>query len=376
MALFYSAIFVVLGVSLPYFPLWLKGRGLSAFEIGLVTSVPLFVRIIATPAIGIAADRRQSVREIVVLAGIVGLLSACALMVSHGVLLIMLLFTVFQISSMAMMPLAEVAAMQGVRDKGLDYGRMRVWGSVSFIAANIGGGWIIATSGNWTILPILIFGSALALLAGWFLPDGRKTSEAARKYNWRDMREALGQRGLPLIMLAGGTIQAAHAVYYAFSAIHWQAQGIDGRWFGFLWGVGVVAEVVLFIYAGHVLRRIGAIAMMGIGAAGSVLRWGLMAIDPSFGVLVGLQLLHGLTFGATHLGTVHAIQERVRPDQAASAQAMHSALSSGILMGLTMMLAGVLYGSLQGLSYVAMMVLSLVGWALVGWAAVKQRRQT
>jgi PPP family 3-phenylpropionic acid transporter len=176
---------------------------------------------------------------------------------------------------------------------------------------------------------------------------------------------------LLLIMLAGGIVQASHAVYYAFSAIHWQAQGIDGRWFGILWGVGVVAEVVLFAYAGRALARVGAVTMIGIGAAGGILRWGLMATDPSFAVLLGLQLLHGLTFGATHLGTVHAIQERVGADRAASAQALHSALSSGVLMGLTMMLAGSLYGAFQGVSYLGMMVLSVVGLALILWVAYR-----
>ena len=365
-ALFYSAIFVVLGVSLPYFPLWLKWQGLNAFEIGLVTSVPLFIRIAATPMIGFAADRARSVRRIVVIAAAFGLLSACVLMASVGVWMILLFFTLFQISSLALMPLAEVAAMQGVREKGLDYGRMRLWGSVAFIAANIGGGLVIAEFGNNTIMPVLIGGSVLSLAAAWYLPDRPEAAQnPIQKLNWRDIKAALRHRGLLLIMMAGGVIQASHAVYYAFSAIHWQAQGIDGRWFGILWGVGVVAEVVLFAYAGRALLRVGALAMIAIGAAGGIVRWGVMAVDPSFAVLLVLQLLHGLTFGATHLGTVHAIQERVGADQAASAQALHSALSSGVLMGLTMMLAGSLYGGFQGLSYLAMMGLSIVGLGLV-----------
>ncbi|MFY0611649.1 MAG: MFS transporter [Hyphomicrobiaceae bacterium] len=369
-ALFYSAIFVVLGVSLPYFPLWLQWQGLTPVEIGLVTSVPLFVRIAATPMIGFAADRAQSVRRVVVIAAAFGLLSACILMFSAGVWMILVFFTLFQISSLALMPLAEVAAMQGVRQKGLDYGRMRLWGSVAFIVANIGGGWIIAAYGNATILPILIAGSVLSLAAGWYLPDRREVASKRReKMNWRDVQDALKHRGLLMIMLAGGVIQASHAVYYAFSAIHWQAQGIDGRWFGVLWGVGVVAEVVLFAYAGWVLARIGAVAMIAIGAIGAVIRWALMAVDPSFAVLFVLQLLHGLTFGATHLGTVHAIQERVGADRAASAQALHSALSSGVLMGLTMMLAGRLYGNYAGMSYLAMAGLSLIGLALTVWVA-------
>ena len=117
-ALFYSAIFVVLGVSLPYFPLWLKWQGLNAFEIGLVTSVPLFIRIAATPMIGFAADRAGSVRRIVVIAAAFGVVSACVLMASVGVWMILIFFTMFQIASLALMPLAEVAAMQGVRVEG------------------------------------------------------------------------------------------------------------------------------------------------------------------------------------------------------------------------------------------------------------------
>jgi PPP family 3-phenylpropionic acid transporter len=365
-ALFYSAIFIVLGVSLPYFPLWLKWQSLTPFEIGLVTSVPLFIRIVATPMIGFAADRARSVRQIVVIAGAVGLLSSALLMAASGFWVILALFTVFQVSSMAMMPLAEVAAMQGVREKGLDYGRMRLWGSVAFIAANVGGGLLIAAHGNGTIMPILVGGSVLALIAGWFLPDRKAApAQAARRLNWDEISAALAHRGLLLVMLAGGIIQASHAVYYAFSAIHWQSQGIDGRWFGILWGVGVVAEVLLFAYAGRLLARIGAITMIGIGAAGAIVRWSLMAIDPSFGVLLVLQLFHGLTFGATHLGTVHAIQERVGADRAASAQALHSALSSGVLMGVTTMLAGAVYGPLLGGSYLVMMVLAMIGGALV-----------
>ena len=314
---------------------------------------------------GLPRTGRSRVRQIVVIAALVALVAACALMMSRGVWMILVFFTVFQIASLAMMPLAEVAAMQGVRERGLDYGRMRLWGSVAFIAANIGGGLIIAQWGNVTILPILIIGSVLALIAGWYLPARKGAAQAARRFDWQAMRSALGRRGLLLIMLAGGIIQASHAVYYAFSAIHWQAQGIDGRWFGVLWGVGVVAEVVLFAYAGRVLARIGAVAMIGIGAVGGIVRWGLMAADPGFAVLLVLQLLHGLTFGATHLGTVHAIQERVGTDQAASAQALHSALSSGVLMGLTTILAGSLYAALAGVSYLAMMALAAVGLALV-----------
>ena len=364
-AFFYVAIFLILGRSLPYFPLWLKAQGLSAVEIGLVTSVPLFIRIATTPMIGIAADRSGSVKGVVLAGAGFATLSALALMGVEGLWPILVLFSVFQIASLALMPLAEVAAMREVRQRGLDYGRMRLWGSLAFIAANLGGGLALAGYGAHSILVLIIAASLVTLLAGAGLPGGGARRETGKGISLKAMMVQLARADLLLIMAASGLIQAAHAVYYAFSAIHWQALGLPETTFGVLWSIGVIAEVVLFAYAGRALKRIGALNMIAIGAAGSLVRWGAMASDPSFGLLVVLQLLHGLTFGATHLGVVHAIQERVRPDQAASAQSLHSALSSGIMMGGAMALAGAIYGPLGGLSYLVMVVLAAGGGALV-----------
>ena len=364
-AFFYVAIFLILGISLPYFPLWLKAQGLSAVEIGLVTSVPLFIRIATTPMIGIAADRSGSVKGVVLAGAGFAMLSALALMGVEGLWPILVLFSVFQIASLALMPLAEVVAMREVRQHGLDYGRMRLWGSLAFIAANLGGGLALAWYGAHSILVLIIAASLVTLLAGAGLPGGGARRETGKGISLKAMMVQLARADLLLIMAASGLIQAAHAVYYAFSAIHWQALGLPETTFGVLWSIGVIAEVVLFAYAGRALKRIGALNMIAIGAAGSLVRWGAMASDPSFGLLVVLQLLHGLTFGATHLGVVHAIQERVRPDQAASAQSLHSALSSGIMMGGAMALAGAIYGPLGGLSYLVMVVLAAGGGALV-----------
>lgn len=363
-ALFYVAIFLVLGVSLPYFPLWLKAQGLTPVEIGLVTSVPLFIRIAATPMIGIAADRSGAVKGVVLVGAVVALLSSLALGLVGGLWAILLLFALFQVASLALMPLAEVVAMREVRQRGLDYGRMRLWGSVAFIGANLAGGFALSGYGAGSILALIIAASLVTVLAAAALPAARGAAGTAPKPSIQSVARQLLRLDLILIVAASGFIQAAHAVYYAFSAIHWQALGLPETSFGFLWGIGVVAEVVLFACAGQVLKRLGAVKMIAIGALGSIVRWGLMATDPSFAMLVVLQLLHGLTFGATHLGVVHAIQERVGPGQTASAQSLHSALSSGVMMGLAMALAGVLYEPLGGLSYLAMMGLAVIGGGL------------
>src|SRR5262245_26763052 len=67
LGLFYAAYFLYGGVQLPFFPLWLEARGLSAREIGFVIAIPMVVRIIFTPLIGHQADRRNALKATLVI---------------------------------------------------------------------------------------------------------------------------------------------------------------------------------------------------------------------------------------------------------------------------------------------------------------------
>jgi PPP family 3-phenylpropionic acid transporter len=77
-----------------------------------------------------------------------------------------------------------------------------------------------------------------------------------------------------------------------------------------------------------------------------------------------LQLLHALTFGATHLGAMNYLSRTVPPGASASAQALYSGASSSIGSGIVMLGAGALYAHFGGGAYLFMTVLSAIG--LVG----------
>ena len=374
-ALFYAAIFLVLGISLPYLPLWLEWRGLTPVEIGVVTAVPLFLRVIATPVIGHLADQAEALRLVIVVSAVAALLASFGLWAASGFWLILLVFAVFQTASTAMMPLADVVAMRGVRRHGLDYGRMRLWGSVAFIVANVGGGWFIAEFGNSQVMSLVVAGGVVTVAAAWLLPTVAASKQATRTRDVGATLRLLARPSLVLVMVAAGSIQASHAVYYVFSAIHWEAQGIDKGWFGVLWAIGVVAEILLFAFAGKVFEKVGAITMIVIGGAAAALRWLAMAFDPPFAALFGLQVLHGISFGATHLGAVHAIQKMVGEQHAASAQTLHSAFSAGILMALATLLAGAIYAPLQAGSYAVMALIAGVGAGLAAACWIIPRDQ-
>ena len=56
LSLFYATYFGMVGIMLPFFPVWLLSKGMSAAEIGLILGSATFARIIFNPIIGQIAD--------------------------------------------------------------------------------------------------------------------------------------------------------------------------------------------------------------------------------------------------------------------------------------------------------------------------------
>jgi PPP family 3-phenylpropionic acid transporter len=118
--------------------------------------------------------------------------------------------------------------------------------------------------------------------------------------------------------------------------------------------------VLLFSFSGRVADRFGAARLIAIGAAASIVRWLVLATEPSLAVLVPLQLLHGVTYGATHIGAMHFIHDAIPRDKSGSAQALYATVSAGVAMGFTTLVAGYVYSSSGALSYLAMAAIAAV----------------
>ena len=168
------------------------------------------------------------------------------------------------------------------------------------------------------------------------------------------------------IVAAGCLIQASHAVYYGFSTLDWSAKGYDGVTIGILWALGVAAEIVLFALAPRLPASIGPVTLILIGAAGGVVRWIATAFDPPLALLAPLQMLHALSFGATHLGTMMFLSRNAPEGGRAAAQGDVST-ANGVMMAAASAVSGLLYGAGGSYAYLAMAVLAAggAGFALI-----------
>ena len=362
-ALFYGALFVVYGMHVPYTPVWLDGRGLSGAEISAIMAAPFFLRLLITPGIAMAADRTGRHRIMLIALAWASLAVVLMLSQAYGFWPIALLLVPLIVAFTTIMPLTETVAVSGVRHAGLDYGRMRLWGSLTFVAASFAGGFAIAHWGSGAGIWLVAIGCALTVIAAHLLPREVLTGddpEPSRAPWWKaeEPRMLLRQPAFVAFLLASGGVQAAHATFLTFGTLIWQKQGLSGGWIGALWAIGVFAEVALFAVSGGLVRTFGPVALLAAGAAASILRWVVMGFDPGLGILVPLQILHGVTYGASHIGAIAFISKAVPPRAAGSAQALYATVAAGLAMGLATLVAGWLYARHGGASYFAMTIIA------------------
>jgi PPP family 3-phenylpropionic acid transporter len=281
-------------------------------------------------------------------------------------------YTLAAIALAPVQPLGDAYALRGLRDRMRSYGSVRLWGSVTFIVANLGGGvllaWLGAANVIWAVTAALSLNAAAALALTPLTPEVVEpaSERRTRASLWRSPAFAA-------VMLGASLIQASHAVMYGFGTLQWSARGIDGIAIGMLWALGVVAEIVLFALSARVVGAVGATGMIVLGGAGGALRWAAMACDPPTVLLPLLQLLHALSFGATHLGSMHVLARVAPVGRNATAQGDFVTVQ-GIVFAAAMSGSGVLVAAFGSLAYGAMAAIAAAGGMLAAVALSRERR--
>ena len=367
LALLIAGLFAGLGLYLPFFPVFLAGRGLSPDEIALVLFVPIVIRAAAAPFITGLADRRIDPALFLALShGAIAFLFACTALAT-GMPAFLLLAALIAVLQSASIPLSDALTIKAAQNfAGLNYGRIRLGGSISFFIANLVGGLLIAQFG----IVAIPLGIALCMLSvvplAWplrALGGGIEKAPATRV--------PLGAF-LLVILVAASFIQSSHSYLYAFGSLLWKAEGYSAEIIGVIWAFNILGEVLLFWFFGSAVGpRFPAFAFLILGGGIAALRWVVMAFSPGPIVLALCQVSHALSFGATHLGSI-ALLARFAPEGARSrAQGMMSAISGGMNALLTLG-SGWLFQHTGAGGFWAMVPLALAGVALAVFAYWRQ----
>jgi MFS transporter, PPP family, 3-phenylpropionic acid transporter len=373
-ALIYAALFIPVGIHLPYFPLWLETNGFDAAEIGIILSAPMFVRVVTTPLLTAIADRAGDRANVLIATAAASLFLSLGyfLTPTYAVVLgISLALTIFWTPHS---PLTDSLALSGVRRFGSSYTGMRLWGSMSFLGANLLGGMILASLGPEAVPAMLSLGMLATIVAALFAPRLGKPRQASplSAAELQGSGPRLFNRYFLFFVAGVGIINGSHGLLYGFVSIYWQTAGIGETVVGLLWAWSVVAEVVVFMIFPRLLGSISATVVLTIAGVAAIIRWlAFPVIDPlGLGVpgFFAVQTLHAFSFGLNFIGLQKLIAEIIPEERIGAAQGI-AFFANGFAMAAVTLLSGPLYERLGVNGFVVMAVVAGIGLGFVGLAA-------
>ena len=337
---YFVGFFFAYGVYLPFWALWFEEQGVSATDIGLLVGIGFATRCVANMVLTPRIHKVEHLMPALRWLSFASILFVGFHFFTGGSFWLMALATVlFNLCCGPVVPLSDAMANYYARLKMLDYGRTRLWGSLAFIAGSTVVGYLVAQYGSDMILYTALAGviAALVFSARSINPMPVTTSEhdAERPKLTELLRELPVIKFLVLVAL----IQGSHAAYYSFSSIYWKGAGYSEDIIGYLWSLGVAAEVAVFalskrLFSGWSLRALFVVAALGV-----VVRWGLTASTTALLALVAIQLLHGVTFAIAHIAAIQYIQHSEQRKMVAL-QALYNAIPLGAFIALMTTLSG------------------------------------
>ena len=362
LSIFYGTAFFVIGVYTPFWPKWLSGNGLETSEIGILLAVNTWTRIAAGPAVAQLADRCGNLKFIMIALSMMTFVSfALYSLTSNYVWLLMVAF-LLGCSFSPMLPLAETMTLDVAANTGITYGRMRLWGSLTFILAALGGGALLSLEAHIKVPDLVLIGCITLVLSCLLLPNLRQKKAPAKNYT--GLR--LLTKPIFILFLAGtGLVQGSHAAFYGFSTLHWASLGWSNTYVGFFWAEGVVAEVILFAFSGFLLRKFGISALFFIGALAATARWVGTGLATDLVTISILQMSHALTFAATHLAAVHFVRQVAPEGTANTAQSLYSAIGLGLSSAVQMSISGFVFQSSPAGAFYCMALSAATGLTIL-----------
>lgn len=366
---FYFWYFAFIGAFAPYFALYLKSLGFSAAQIGVLLAVNPVARIFGPNIWGWLSDhyRARSLLIRVTAVGTAVIFLGVFVSTRMGWMFVSLMM--LNVFWCGVLPLVESATLSLVGSKVGVYGRIRLWGSVGFVGVVVAGGYLLDYMGIEALGPMILILLVLMAASTFPLPRDR---EPSRHLAHSPILSIVRRPEVMALMAGFFLMQVAHGPYNAFYSIHLFEAGYSKKAIGWLWALGVLAEIGLFMWLPRLMRAwsLRQILLVSFGVAFArflLIAWGVQSLT----ALLVAQLMHAITFGAYHSAGVALMHQIFRGRNQARGQAIYTSLGYGLGGTVGTLMAGFVWehGGAQ-ITFTIAAVAALAALVVVAWKPV------
>ena len=324
---FYFFYFASLGALAPYWGLYLKSLGFTAAAIGSMMAIIMATKIISPNIWGWVADHTGKRMAIVRLGGLLSAIAFAGVFVSQDYWWLVGVMMVFSFFWNATLPQFEATTFSHLGEQTHRYSSVRLWGSIGFIVAV----WLIGQQldgSKISYLPMILMGLFITIWASSLIVPEEAAGHL--RITGEPLRVVLKRPEVVGLLVICFLMQLGHGPYYTFYSIYMQDHGYSLSFIGFLWALGVLAEVLIFMRMHKLVPKFGLKRLLVLSLLVAAGRWIIVALFPmSMPLMVMAQIFHAASFGLYHAVAIQLIHNYFVGQNQGKGQALYSSVSFG-----------------------------------------------
>ena len=370
---FFFLYFAYVGLVSPYASLFFVDQGFNVIQISVLMSMLQITRIIGPFSWGWLSDYLSNRIGIIRFCACLASITFLAIFYLHSYIAFFVWMFILHTILSSLMPLGESATVHALfKDNSFDkrYGRLRLWGSLGFIAMVLFAGELFQRK-SIALYPIV--GAVVLLLLAIVTFRLHEPKVQRHKMVKGELLSVLLNPDVRWFLLSGFFMIFAHAALYVFYSLYLSKLGYNKFQIGLFWALGVSAEVIFFYFQSKVLSRLQPEIVLQASFGVGVLRFILIAFFPLTWVLILAQVMHAGTFAAHHSAATKLLQRWFTGPLQARGQALMATVSYGLGGTLGGLCSGWIWDLAQPRD---VFVMAAFACGLAGMAIQKLRLQT
>jgi len=366
---FYFFYYFFVGSFVPYWGIYLQSENFSPSSIGILLSLFQISRIVAPNFWGWLADHTGHRVKWIKLTSFLGLIGFIGVFWAKGFFWIFLVMSALSLFTSSTLPLAESLTLAHLATTDGHYSRIRLWGSIGFIVASLFLGYLIDLQGINILLWVLLIAQAIIFFLSNTIPE---TQDIEHKTNDLSIWKIIKTPSVIALLIGCTLMVSAHGVLYNFYSIYLKDHGYSSGTIGWLWAVGVICEILIFMAMPKILRRYSLKAILLVSLFLGVIRFILIGASPDHLYLLFIaQIFHAATFGSFHAASIEVIAYYFQGRNQTRGQAIYNSVAYGIGGTIGGLGGGYLIQYLGGqLGFMIAAISPLIGFVVI-WFGLK-----
>jgi len=335
----YFLYFGVMGVFLPFFNLYCYHLGFSGFQIGVLSGIRSVALVVFPLFWGLVADRFHARRKIYIVCNLASTLIWALLLFTSEFSAMAVIIALYGVFYAPIISFLEAFTMDALGDDKQSYGRLRAYGSISFILTVLILGKVLDLAGVGIIVALILAGSLVQAAAAFNIPDVQIRKQVSERDG---LRFFLRPRVLVFLTCAF-LMLVSHGTYYGFYSIHLETLGMDKTFIGISWALASTAEILVMVKSDRLFARFSLEKVLVFSFIVAALRWLILYTTASPLIILLSQVLHAVTYGTFHMASILYI-DRLTPDASKTmGQAVNNAVTYGLGLVVGFLFSGILY---------------------------------